>query len=286
MKIGMDIGTSKSPDAAAFETGPAYNYSFAMDFSKLTTDDINVGTTVNTNFPSVTATNRFISIADADVLAGGDGILLEMNDTNTNGGNIGFPGIDNAVDATDENLVKSSFTSSSSDGIPNGSISDVYRYVSLVMTYHSQNSLGASLTADNNIGTLEIYDAADPQKKFGGAHFHGTDKGGSPHDYPRFINGVDITVDFASSGRDKTSGLLTSGTDEFDIPLTLTWDMLDAVAVSGFSALTGPIDPAEMKYQLGGGKMAVTFHGFVFSKQVPGAVTLPIHTSRPDAAFA
>ena len=286
MKIGTNIGMSKSPDAATFETGPAYEYSFAMDFSKLTVDDVNVGTTVNTNFPSVTATNRFISVAAADVLAGGDGILLEMSDVSSFGGNIGFPGIDNAVDATDENLVKLSFTSSSSDGIPNGSISDVYRYVSLVMTYHSQNSLGASLTDDNNIGTLDIHDAGDPQKKYGGPHFHGTDKGGSPHDYPRFINGVDITVDFDSSGRDRSSGLLTSGTDEFDIPLTLTWDMADAVALSDYSALTGPIDPAELKYQLGGGKMAVTFHGFIFSKQVPGAVTLPIHTSRPDAAFA
>ena len=286
MKIGMDIGTSKSPDAATFETGPAYNYSFAMDFSKLTTDDINVGTTVNTNFPSVTNTSRFISVADADVLAGGDGILLEMKTVeaggNVNGGNIGFPGIDNAADADDETLVKSSFTSSSSDGIPNGSISDVYRYVSLVLTYHSQNSLGASLTDDNITGAFEIHDAAG--NKYGGGQFHG-DKGGGK-DYPRFINGVDISVDFASSGRDGTSGLLTSGTDEFDIPLTLTWDMEDAVAASGFSALTGPIDPAEMKYQLGGGQQAVTFHGFVFSKQVPGAVTLPIHTSRPDAAFA
>jgi len=281
MKIGMDIGTSKSPDAAAFETGPAYNYSFAMDFSKLTTDDVNVGTGGNANFPSITSTSRVISIADADVLAGGDGILLEVPTGETSIGHIGFPKTDGTADATDENLIKASFTSHSNDGIPDGSLSPTYRYLSMVMTWHSVNSEGTAVANYNQNGHLFVGDAAG--NLYGDNHFHG-DRG-HPNDHPRYINGVDISQDM--TGRSTSSGMLTSGTDEFDIPMTFTWDMMDAESGSGGSTeFTASIDPAEMRYQHTGGLASVTFHGFIFSKQVPGAVTLPIHTSRPDAAFA
>ena len=78
------------------------------------------------------------------------------------------------------------------------------------------------------------------------------------------------------------SGMLKSGTSEFDKPMTFTWDMMDARS----PALTGAINPAEFKFHQDGGQISITFHGFIFSSSVPGEVTLPIHTSRPVAAFA
>jgi len=280
MRIGMDIGMSKSPDAATFETGPAYEYSFAMDFSKLTADDVNMGQSATTNFPLTTLNSRMISVADSHILSGGDGILYELADGQANIGNLGFPMPGSGQ--LDETFIKPSFTSHSQNGIPDGSISTVYRYVSLVMTYHSVNSEGTSVANYNTGGYMEIEDSDG--NKYGHTEFHG-DKGGAK-DYPRWINGVNISIGFDTSVRNRYSGMLTSGTDEFDKPMTFTWDMLDAVDTASYDALTGPIDPAELRYFHSGGQVAITIHGIIISKSVPGEVTLPIHTSRPVSEFA
>lgn len=289
MRIGMDIGMAKSPDAATFETGPAYEYSFAMDFSKLTAENVDMSNNTNTRFPFVSGTNRMISTADSHILKQGslppgsgvgDGLLFESV-SGQSVGLLGFPATDATADDTDETWIEPSFSSYSGVGIPNGSLSPIYRYLSMVITYHSENSAGDDTSIFNREGYLRIGGADG--KLYGYTEFHG-DKGGGK-DHPRFINGVNM-VPIDNSVRDVGSGLLVSGTTEFDTPLTLTWDMMDAVGAGLYSAFTEAIDPAELTYHQGNSQSSFTVHGFIFSSSVPGEVTLPIHTSRPVSEFA
>ena len=107
------------------------------------------------------------------------------------------------------------------------------------------------------------------------------------HDFPRFINGVDISDGFDNTVRDQKSGMLKTGTTEFDKPMTFTYDMLDCSNPEEFPTDAAGIDPAEIRFfHDTAGFSSTTFHGFVFSSTVPGKITLPIHTSRPAAGFA
>ena len=75
MKIGTNIGMSNSPDAATFETGPAYEYTFAMDFSKLVSGDVDLGISAYDNFPKVISSLQLdrIEHIGADALREGEG---------------------------------------------------------------------------------------------------------------------------------------------------------------------------------------------------------------------
>lgn len=285
MRIGTNIGMSNSPDAATFETGPAYEYTFAMDFSKLVSGDVDLGINAYANFPKVIGSTQLdrIEHIGADALREGEGILIETKTGQTDPSIIGFPYLSNAS-GTDNLHIKSHFTSYSVDGIPDGAISLDYPYISIVMTINSVNEAGVDTDHYNEIGFLRVYRDGSTTP-YGHTSFHGTDKGGDGNDYPRFINGVNL-VEEGVTGRDVSSGFLTSGTSEFDKVMTLTWDMRDSVSPS--LVLDGPIDVEEVMYQLtgAGGEVSVMFHGIIFSKDVPGEVALPIHTSRPIAAFA
>jgi hypothetical protein len=270
-------------------TGPAYEYSFAMDFSKLVSGDVDLGTDRAANFPRVSNASLYQHTGE-NALRVGQGILLETEESITTAmGLVGFPYFASGT-GTDELHVKSHFTSSSVDGIPDGALSPEYKYLSMVATFNSVNEEGTSTASMNDIGYFTAY--ARDLKAYGGQHFHGDRASGQ--DYPRFLNGVSLTEGFDAAARDAQSGLLYAGTTELDKVMTLTWDFTDALAISTGHEMTGPLDIEEIVYQIrhrplggsGGAKGSVMIHGFIFSKQVPGAVTLPIHTSRPDAAFA
>ena len=275
MKLGIGTAVSESPVASTM--GPAYEYSFSMDFSKMTTTNIDPGGDGNLSFPYFNQPTHYKDTDAATLLAGGDGFRLELKDVEDSMPLVGFPRSDGAND-DQRSLISSEITSYSQDGIPDGSISTTYRYVSMVVTFHSTNKAGDSTANYNSTGYFGVEDTGGVI--YGYSNFHG-DKG-SGADYPRHINGVDISDGFDDTVREKKSGMLKSGTSEFDKPMTFTWDMMDARS----PALTGAINPAEFKFHQDGGQISITFHGFIFSSSVPGEVTLPIHTSRPVAAFA
>jgi len=285
---------SKSPDAATM--GPAYEYSFAMDFSLVPVSDINVNNATGVGFPRITNSGRMLHTAAADVKTA-TGIRLENGGSDASNqaiATVGWPSLHGGAGTDlDDSLIKPTFTSYSQNGIPPNSISTKFRFVSLVMTYHTENSGGDASANYNDEGYMRIEDADGNQygwTGFGG----GAGRAGTGHNAPRYINGVDILSDVGggSALRDSDSGMLKSGTSEFDKPMTFTWDMYDTRAVSPyivFDSSSAAIDPAELDYYLSttptSALQSVTFHGIIISDSVPGEVTLPVHTSRPAAGF-
>jgi len=292
MKLGIGTSMSKSPGAATM--GPSYEYSFAMDFSKLDPGvTLKAGNNDNTNFPKLNQTSRLVTHDNQTIFdsANGTGFRLELKSGQSAIAQVGFPNTDSDALPTDETVVKSSFTSHSQDGIPDGSLSPEFRYISIIMTWHSelaQADAGTAAVFENNQSALTVQ-AADGTS-YGGANWHGVSSQGegskgNGYDYPRYINGVNISDGFDDTVRDEKSGMLKTGTTEFDKPMTFTYDMKDCNSTE-FPTDAAGIDPAEIRYFQQGGRVSVTFHGFVFSSSVPGEVTLPIHTSRPAAGFA
>jgi len=301
MKLGIGTAMSKSPGAATFETGPAYEYSFAIDFSLVPVSDINVNPSTATGFPRIGNTSRMLHTAAADVKTA-TGIRLENGGSDASDqkiATVGWPSLHGGEGTDlDDSLIKPTFTSYSQNGIPANSISTKFRFVSLVMTYHTTNSGDAASANYNDEGYMRIEDADG--KQYGWTGFGGgAGRAGTGHNAPRYINGVDILSDVGhgSALRDSDSGMLKSGTSEFDKPMTFTWDMYDTRAVSAgayeyiaFDSSSAAIDPAELDYFLSADPdsalQSVTFHGIIISDSVPGEVTLPVHTSRPAAGFA
>jgi hypothetical protein len=303
MKLGIGTSMSKSPGAATFETGPAYEYSFAMDFSKLDPGvTLIAGNDENANFPSLNQTGKLVTYDNQEIFdsANGTGFRIEVKSGQAFFAQVGFPNTDTtgepeSPDATDETVVKSSFTSHSQDGIPDGSLSPEFRYISIIMTWHSelaQADAGTAAAFPNNQSALFVQ-AADGTD-YGGTNWHGVSSQGegfkgTSYDYPRYINGVNISEGFDNAVRDQKSGMILAGQAgfdaQFDTPMTFTYDMKDCNGEE-FPTDAAGIDPAEIRYFQKGGRVSVTFHGFVFSSSVPGEVTLPIHTSRPAAGFA
>ena len=295
MKLGIGTAMSKSPGAATFETGPAYEYSFAMDFSKLVPNEtLDAGNTTD-SFPGINQTGRIDASNDNAALynrAGGTGFRLENKSSGQDLKQIGFPNIVSGASDADEALIKSSFTSHSQDGMPDGSLNNEFHYFSMVVTFnstlHAEHASNPGLDAKsiNTTGTMYIEDSDG--KSYGGHNFEG-DKG-LGKDYPRYINGVDISVGFSDTVRNVKSGMILSGQAgfdaQFDTPMTLTWDMNDAISTP-FPTDAAGIDPAEIRFfHDTAGFSSTTFHGFIFSSSPPGEITLPIHTSRPAAGFA
>jgi len=291
MRIGMDIGMTKSPDAATFETGPAYEYSFAMDFSKLTADDVNLnGSGTNTNFPYVNQPSRHRQTGSDPLRP--DGIRMDTKDGETDDlVHIGFPYLSSAT-GTDELHIKKHFTSHSQDGIPDGVLSPTYPYLSMVLTFHSQTEDGNASVHYNSLGYFRVFDRDG--NEYGWVDFHG-DKGGG-NDHPRYVNGKSIVDEVTAGTRDAKSGMVKTNpipASEFDSVQIFTWDFNDAVDTGSRDAMTGPLDVEEITYYSKGltaagsfSPVSYTFHGFIFSSTPPAEVTLPIHTSRPVSEFA
>ena len=301
------IGTLPS-ETPAVDPGPGYEYSFAMNFANLTADDLSPGrVSGQENFPYFRHTARIYNSTDeAAMLAGVNGIRIEssLSTSSPNGlWKIGFPHADGSGSTdNDDTHIKHTFTSYSGDGIPNGSLSPTYKYLSMVVTYHSTHTNNGENANNYAVqGTIVIEDADGIQ--YGGENFHGQSGRSSGQDYPRYINGVDISAGFNPDYRAEESGMIKDEQtgiaaylydQQFDTPMTFTWDMEDAVENSPYAAFPADaagINPAELTFLHKSGDSnraisSITFHGFVFSSTVPEKITPPIHTSSPAAGFA
>lgn len=243
MKIGIDIGTSKSPDAAAFAEEPlGYEYTWAFDASKQT---------------SVGAIGG-ASTYGASIVA--DGIHLSFD----------------ASSATAMVFQEGDFTAGSvsslgsgTEIIPDGAIPGPGAHVGHPGRYLSTVVTIDSLTiADGSIGGSTTLFGFVINTQGAGSHILITIL--SDPDDPIYVNGTSRSGAFSQSEID---GLIGS-------PIAITWDLGQALENSSPNDDPSVISlyPAYNEDVA----MEATIHGFIFSATPPNIKSLPVHISNPS----
>ena len=248
MRIGIDISTSKSPDAATFAevvAGLGYDYTWAYDASK------------QTSLISIGNASTF----GASIAEDGTGINIDFT------GNKGT-----AQFSFGENAFTAGSVSSSGSGtqvIPDGAMpvpsaaeGHPGRYLSTVVT------LNTLTIADGSIG------GADNRTLFGFTIT--TSPGGialltQTYDNPSDASYVNGTARSGAFSQSEIDGLIGS-------PIAITWDLGQATS---FGATDNPTTIISYPAYNEDVTMDATIHGFIFSATPPNITKLPVEISNP-----
>ena len=250
MRIGVDIGLSKSPDAAMMG-GLGYEYTWAWDMGTVASAD---DYTNEANFDTVTPQ-----------YAGTNGVGLRVADGTT---------ATQAISFTEANINNSTH-SNGTGGIPDGSIPQTEqgsgsrnedhpgRFLSWVVTFDSISLPGGTTYGDflgflmntQNGGTVIQLTALPPDHEIAHVNGEAVSGWGSQADYNALL------------------GKIT----------TITYDLVDAWATTGAGD-----DPTTLNFYPAYGTLGeaidydITIHGVIFSSTVPTITSLPVHTSSPS----
>ena len=244
MRIGVDIGLSKSPDAAAFAEEPlGYECTWAYDASKQ--DQV--------------ATISGASTYGASIVAGG--INLNFNATLTNP--LGFQEVDFTAGSVSS---LGSETQIIPDGaMPSPGAHDGHpgRYLSIVVT------LNTLTIADGSIGGAQTLFGVIIATQGAGSYLLLAGIGAGQDD-ASYVNGTARSGAFSQSEID---GLIGS-------PIAITWDLGEAFANANPNDDPAQITlyPAYNENV----NMNATIHGFIFSATPPNITSLPVHISNPS----
>ena len=266
MRIGIDISTSKSPDAATFAevvAGLGYEYTWAADFSGLTAGDFTVPTD-----------SSAFRMKPPEIL-NADGIRVAHDASATAATNRTVK-----VDQTYLSVASHSFSSAD---FPDGSLPDIHdgtgataygpptnvgeaefhpgRYITVVATFHKMD-----LPDDENFPSITVKTSAGSLLWIRNA--------GSAQAASTILNGAAITLGGTQASYDAI----------LNTPVLITFDMFDSSIFCLSNTTDDPnsfdINPAynvKADYD-------VTYHGIILSDVPPSVAlgfTLPVEISNP-----
>lgn len=261
MRIGVDIGLSKSPDAATFAevvAGLGYNYTWAADFSGLTTTDM------------------IFSVAHDTREFNADGVRV-AHDASVTASN-------NRTVKVDQTYLSAASHSFSSADFPDGSLPDIHdgagataygpptnvgeaefhpgRYITVVATFHKMD-----LPDDVNFPALTVQTSAGSLLWIRNV--------GSTRAASTILNGAAITLGGTQASYDAI----------LNTPVLITFDMFDS---SIFCVTNTTDDPSFFEINPAYNVKAdydVTYHGIILSDVPPSVAlgfTLPVEISNPS----
>ena len=276
-KIGLGLSSGGAANPPTM--GPAYTYSWAVDFGRIPALDangdsfLNFGDDTSDNFPSTDeGPETQLASPQPD-----DGIRVECVDDSTAPAltKFGFPAVRSG--GTFDDAEKYFPPHATHSGIPIGAVSLKYKYLTLAITYHSTTSGWRTCGNTPTRNYVGIGSKASGYVSIGG----GNDT------TPQYRNGVKLSPPHTNAG-------MTA--DDRDTMQWITWDLslADEWPGSGESeeeseAWLASFDPNEFTHHVSGvtsdpaGVFSVTYHGIILSSDVPSGsdLKLPIHTTRP-----
>ncbi len=276
-------------------TSTLYRYAWAIDLAALDSSDFSPGN-AGTDFPWCDTSRQTVTQVSS-------GVLVEKIEAKAEqyASLLGWPRPFYAGGSADEDQIPIDICSGtdSSNPIPDGALSQVHKFLTLVLTINSRHTVAGRPAA---LPRALLFDVGDDDSSPSNGRY------GLWRNFPpQWINGVEVgtgVVNEVKGNRNTKTGLYDPATateaqlaSERDTPLSITWDLSMGEPYSG--GPLAPMDPDGVSFYFDalprdeatgwaipngtneGTDYSVIFHGFIMGQDVPGEIELPVNITRP-----